>query len=97
MKTSGVGKITSWATFSKAKGATPVTQDYVAPVYDRVAPIIVAARAIADNSSSGKAQLKLTFSESVQKNIITFISSIRLLSRPFITISKPSFSSNINL
>ena len=67
VKTSGVGKITSWATFSKAKGATPVTQDYVAPVYDRVAPIIVAARAIADNSSSGRAQLKLTFSESVQK------------------------------
>ena len=67
VKTSGVGKITSWATFSKAKGATPVTQHYEAPVYDRVAPIIVAARAIADNSSSGKAQLKLTFSESVQK------------------------------
>ena len=67
VKTSGVGKITSWATFSKGASKKEVTQDYTAPVYDRVAPIIVAARAITDTSSGKNAQLKLTFSESVQK------------------------------
>ncbi len=69
VKTSGVGKITSWATFTKGRepNRVSVTQDYAAPVYDRVAPIIVAARAIAVNNSSGKVLLKLTFSEPVQK------------------------------
>ncbi len=63
VKTAGTGKFKSWATY-KYKGKTvtePFTCNYV---LDRIAPVIISARASSDESS---AKLKIEFSEPVQK------------------------------
>ena len=71
-KTSGVGKLKSWATYCPRRkddgtcAVAAVTQDYEGVIYDRIAPIILAARAITDKSET-IAQLKIEFSEDVQK------------------------------
>ena len=72
VKTSGMGKLKSWATYCPRRkddgtcGTTPVTQDYDGIIYDRIAPVIISARAMTDTDED-KAQLKITFSEEVQK------------------------------
>ena len=73
VKTAGNGKVVSWATYCPkfdADGVNcsvkPVVASYEGVIYDRIAPIIVSARTIAD-APGGFAQLKLTFSEKVQK------------------------------
>ena len=63
VKTAGTGKFKSWATY-KYKGKT-VTEPFTCEfLLDRIAPIIVSARAESDESS---ARLKIEFSEPVQK------------------------------
>ena len=71
VKTGGTGTVKSWATYCpkfKDDGtcsAKPVTNEYAGVIYDRIAPIIISARA--STESSGFAQLKIEFSEDVQK------------------------------
>ena len=66
VKTAGVGKLKSWATF-KARGVV-VTQDYSCSIYDRIAPIIVSARAMTEAMGGVEmAKLKIEYSEPVQK------------------------------
>ena len=64
IRTSGVGKVVSWASFT-ARGVAAV-KDYHAVVYDRIAPVIVSARAITDTSAGKNAQLKVVFSEKLE-------------------------------
>ena len=66
-KTSGTGKLKSRATFT-ARGAK-VTKDYEGTIYDRVAPVILSARASneAGGGENARAQLRIVFSEKVQK------------------------------
>ena len=61
VKTSGVGKLKSWATYT-ARGVT-VSQDYACSVYDRIAPIIIGARA---KTEAENAKLKIEFSEPIR-------------------------------
>ena len=66
VKTDGIGKIKSWATFL-ARGQV-VTKDYSCSIYDRIAPIIIGARAT--NEVIGGIEymrLKITFSEKIAK------------------------------
>ncbi len=64
MKTSGKGKVKSWTkTTVKNKAVTKV---YECVAYDRIAPVITSAVSIRSKSSK-TAQLKVTFSEKVQK------------------------------
>ena len=65
VKTSGTGKIKSWATYT-SRGVN-VTTSYDGVIYDRIAPIIVSASAVTDTSAGKNAQLRITFSEPVQK------------------------------
>ena len=65
VKTSGSGKLKSWATYT-ARGAT-VTTAYDGVIYDRIAPIIISARAVTDTAAGKNAQLRISFSEPVQK------------------------------
>ena len=65
IKTAGAGKVKSRATY-KAKGKTQ-SADYDAPIYDRVAPVIVSARATTDTTSGKNAQLKIVSSEYPKK------------------------------
>ena len=64
IKTSGTGKIKSWATYM-ARGVT-VTTDYQSFLYDRIAPIIVSAKVTSDKNNKNS-MLNITFSEPVQK------------------------------
>ena len=64
MKTSGKGKIKSWIK-TTSKGKT-VTTAYECVVYDRIAPVITSAISVKSKSSK-TSQLKITFSEKVQK------------------------------
>ena len=61
VKTSGKGKLKSWATYM-ARG-TVVTNFYSCAIYDRIAPIIVGARAKTETES---AKLKIEFSEPIR-------------------------------
>ena len=63
VKTSGTGKFKSWATY-KYKGKTVTEPFSCDKVLDRIAPIIVSARASTEESS---AKLKIEFSEPVRK------------------------------
>ena len=65
VKTYGSGKITSWASFT-ARGVSAV-KDYSAIIVDRIAPIIISAKAKADTASGQPATLTVTFSEPVAK------------------------------
>ncbi|SHK88134.1 fibro-slime domain-containing protein [Fibrobacter sp. UWB12] len=66
VKTSGKGKLKSWATYT-ARG-TVVTNFYSCAIYDRIAPIIVSARAMTETMGGvDLAKLKIEFSEPVQK------------------------------
>jgi len=66
VKTGGHGTLKSWATYKPTPTSKEVTSAFDGVIYDRIAPIIVSARAKTD--TSGKtAQLKLTFSEDIQK------------------------------
>ncbi len=65
IKTAGAGKVKSRATY-KAKGKTQ-SADYESPIYDRVAPVIVSARATTDTTSGKNAQLKIVSSEYPKK------------------------------
>ena len=64
MKTSGKGKVKSWIK-TTSKGKT-VTTAYECVVYDRIAPVITSAISVKSKSSK-TSQLKVTFSEKVQK------------------------------
>ena len=64
VKTSGTGKVKSWAAYT-ARGKS-VSQSYDGVIYDRIAPIIVSAKAT-KNAGAKTMQLKLTFSEPLQK------------------------------
>lgn len=65
VKTSGVGKLRSWATYT-ARGVT-VTTDYPCSIYDRIAPIIIGARAKTE-ASGETVKLTIQFSEPIQKS-----------------------------
>lgn len=65
VKTSGVGKLRSWATYT-ARGVT-VTTDYPCSIYDRIAPVIIGARAKTE-ASSETVKLTIQFSEPIQKS-----------------------------
>ena len=58
-------KVKSWATYV-ARGVT-VTSFNAGILLDRIAPIIISARAITDTASGKSAQLKMKFSEPVEK------------------------------
>lgn len=64
MKTFGKGKVKSWIK-TTSKGKT-VTTAYECVVYDRIAPVITSAISVKSKSSK-TSQLKVTFSEKVQK------------------------------
>ena len=71
VKTSGTGIIKSWVTFCAEYGSDGictmrVTKDYPATIYDRIAPIILSAKATT-GSITNMAQLQLQFSEPVMK------------------------------
>ena len=70
VKTRGSGKIKSWASFS-SRGST-VTKDYMALIYDRIAPVILSASAFTDNSDGGYAQLTVKFSEPIAKTDVSY-------------------------
>ena len=70
VKTRGLGKIVSWANFS-ARGQT-LTSNYMALIYDRIAPIILSASAFTDNSDSKYTQLTVTFSEPIAKTDVSY-------------------------
>ena len=63
--TDGSAKVKSWATYS-ARGVT-VTSEYSGVLLDRIAPIIISARAVTDTAKGATAQLKIKFSENVEK------------------------------
>ena len=66
MKTAGMGKLKSWATY--ASRGVVVTTSYESPIYDRIPPIIVSARAMTETVGGKElAKLKIEFSEPVQK------------------------------
>lgn len=65
VKTGGVGKIKSWATYMSR--GTVVTQDYSCTIYDRIAPVIIGARAKTE-ASSETVKLTIQFSEPIQKS-----------------------------
>jgi len=73
VKTGGAGMVKSHATYcpkynSDGKCATDLAKDSSESViYDRIAPVIVSARAITDTASTGLSQLKLLFSEKAMK------------------------------
>ena len=67
VKTNGKGKVKSWATF-KSRGGEVVTKFYTADVYDRIAPIIISARVTTESQNGvDAAQLKVQFSEDLQR------------------------------
>ncbi|MBR2094809.1 MAG: fibro-slime domain-containing protein [Fibrobacter sp.] len=63
--TDGSAKVKSWATYS-ARGVV-VTSEYSGVLLDRIAPIIISARAVTDTAKGSTAQLKIKFSENVEK------------------------------
>ena len=65
VKTSGTGKLVSWASFT-ARGVAAV-KDYSSVIYDRIAPVIISARATTDTTNGKNATLTVTFSEDVAK------------------------------
>ena len=65
VKTSGTGKLESWARFT-ARGVS-VIQNYSAVIIDRIAPIILSANVFTNNSTGKNAVMTVTFSEKVQK------------------------------
>ena len=65
VKTFGTGKVVSWASFT-ARGVSAV-KDYSAVIIDRIAPIIISAKAKADTASGQPARLTVKFSEPVAK------------------------------
>jgi hypothetical protein len=65
VKTWGVGKIVSWASFT-ARGV-PAVKDYQSVIYDRIAPVIISATAKTDTTGGKPVQLILKFSENVYK------------------------------
>lgn len=75
VKTSGIGALKSWATYCpkhKEDGSCAVqaaTAEYSSSIYDRIAPIILSARAVTDSSGKeGRSRLKVIFSEPVAKS-----------------------------
>ena len=64
VKTSGKGKIKSWTTYT-ARGKS-VTTAFESVLYDRIAPIIISAKAVSDKKSK-TTTLKIEFSEQIQK------------------------------
>ncbi len=64
VKTSGTGKVRSWAAYT-TRGRV-VSQSYDGILLDRIAPVIVSAKAF-KSAGAKTMQLKLTFSEPVQK------------------------------
>ena len=73
MKTGGKGMVKSWQTYcpkydANSKCVTAlVTGEYKADIYDRIAPVIVSARAITDTTKGAYAKLQIKFSELVKK------------------------------
>ena len=66
VKTGGKGHLKSWATFKPTPTSEPITTAFDGDISDRIAPIIVSARAKADEKTN-TIQLQLQFSEPVQK------------------------------
>ena len=65
-KTGGKGLIKSWATFKPNAKSEAITSAFTADIYDRIAPIILSARAKADGKSK-TVQLVFQFSEPLEK------------------------------
>ena len=57
IKTGGKGTLNSWATFKLTPTSDPITTSFSGEIYDRIAPVILSARAKAD----GKNQIHLVF------------------------------------
>ena len=64
VKTSGIGKIKSWMTYTTRGKA--VTTAFEGILYDRIAPVILSVEA-ASNKESKRTSLKIVFSEKIQK------------------------------
>jgi fibro-slime domain-containing protein len=65
VKTDGTGTVKSW--ISCAPRGVPVTLMNKSAVLDRIAPLILSARAVTDTAAGKNAQLRISFSEPVQK------------------------------
>ena len=65
VKTNGTGTVKSW--ISCAPRGVPVTLMNKSAVLDRIAPLILSARAVTDTAGGKQAQLRITFSENVEK------------------------------
>ena len=96
MKTSGKGKIKSWATYMFA--GRPKTSDYECDLYDRIAPIIVSARAMKETLGGVElAKLKIEFSEPVQKTTEGVAKGDAVLSFYINNGKEPQFTEHIPL
>ena len=94
IKTSGTGKIKSQATYM-ARGVN-VTTSYDGVIYDRIAPIIVSAKAT-KNVGAKTMQLKLTFSEPLQKTEKGVKEGNKVFSFYITNGNKPQFAENLNI
>ena len=96
VKTGGKGKLKSWATY-KARGAE-VTNFYSCTIYDRIAPIIVSARAMTETLGGVElAKLKIEFSEPVQKTTDGVAKGDAVLSFYINNGKQPQFTEHIPL
>ena len=96
VKTSGKGKIKSWATYMFA--GRPKTSDYECDLYDRIAPIIVSARAMKETLGGVElAKLKIEFSEPVQKTTEGVAKGDAVLSFYINNGKEPQFTEHIPL
>ena len=94
VKTSGTGKVRSWAAYT-ARGKS-VSQSYDGVIYDRIAPIIVSAKAT-KNAGAKTMQLKLTFSEPLQKTEKGVKEGNKVFSFYITNGNKPQFAESLNI
>jgi hypothetical protein len=66
IKTSGTGKLKSWATYKPTPTSDAITSAFDGIIYDRIAPVIVSALAMAGETGKN-VELKVRFSEPVRK------------------------------
>ncbi|WP_290763294.1 fibro-slime domain-containing protein [Fibrobacter sp. UBA4297] len=96
VKTGGTGKIKSWATF-KSRGAV-VTQDYSCNIFDRMAPVIIGARATNENIGGVEyTRLKIEFSEPIAKTTEGIAAGNEVFSFYINNGKTPSFAESLPL
>jgi len=66
VKTSGKGRLKSWATYKPSPSSDPVTTAFDSDIYDRIAPILISARARTDEKTN-TVQVQVVSSEFLQK------------------------------